>query len=129
LLPSADHAAITGPRLVDEHDVQADVHAVADQLAQSVPVNSSTGGCERNALDATALDTLEDAAVDVSVQAEVVGVYKQPAVTGHGGCRPSASLLPYCSLERPADIPAYWQCTRPRRYDSVRPVAGRRTSL
>jgi hypothetical protein len=46
-----------------------------------------TGGCEGDTLNAAALDALQDAAVDVGVQSEVVGVDKQMSVTGHGGRR------------------------------------------
>jgi hypothetical protein len=85
--PSADEAAIAGPRFANEHDVQANAHTMADQLPHFVPINGSTGGCEGDTLNAAALDALQDAAVDVGVQSEVVGVDKQMSVTGHGGRR------------------------------------------
>jgi hypothetical protein len=80
-------AAIRGPRLADESDVQADEHAVAGPFLQFLPVNSLTRGRERNALNAAALNTFGNAAVDISMKAEIVGVDEKIGVIAWSGPR------------------------------------------
>jgi hypothetical protein len=80
-----EQTAIASPGLTDKHNVQTYVDPLSKKFSQYIPVNRSTRGCERNTLDAAQLNALQDAAVDVSMKAEVVGIDEQSTNPRHVG--------------------------------------------
>jgi hypothetical protein len=75
--PIGDNPAIAKPRLADKRNVQSNAHAIALQLPQLFPIEGSTLWRKGDALHPPFFDAIENAAVDVRMKPQIVGVYEQ----------------------------------------------------